>query len=102
MVVAAGRGGVEEDPLQVEVEGDLADGEPHPRLGPAVEPPPDRVPAAEARRRIAPRFGGLGAAADGVEGRAVIHLSSSLEAEKSGKSRKNRTRPVQCTSAFGV
>jgi len=70
--VGADDGGVEDQPLQVRVLQGLKHDLPGALLGPAVEALPDRVPAAEALRQVAPGGAGLGDPQDRVEEQAVV------------------------------
>jgi hypothetical protein len=70
--VGADDGGVQDEPLEVfvlEVPEELA---PDALARPAVEPPPDGVPVAEAFGQVAPGRAGLGDPQDGVDEQAVV------------------------------
>ena len=65
-------GTVQDQPLQVGVFQLLEDPVPDPFPGPAIEPPPDRIPVAETRGQVAPRGAGLADPEDGVDEESVV------------------------------
>ena len=68
-------GAVEDEPLQVRVFQLLEDPEPDSFGGPAIEPPPDRIPVPEAFGKITPGSPGLGDPEDGVDEKTVVRGS---------------------------
>lgn len=65
-------GAVEHQPLQIGVFQLLEDPQPDPLSGPAIEPPPGRIPVAEAFGQVTPGCPGLSDPEDGIEEKTVV------------------------------
>jgi len=70
--VGSDHGTVEDQPLQVGVLQLLEDPKPDSFGGPAIEPPPDRIPVPKAFGKITPGSPGLGDPEDGVDEETVV------------------------------